>query len=80
KDGAWTDLRPAPTGKSVQTVRIKAFSKAYFDLIDAVPELRAIFAVGDKVTAQGRAITLVVSEDGKEQLSATEVKAVADKW
>ena len=80
KDGAWLDLRPAPSGKSVQTVRIKAFSKAYFDLIDAVPDLRAIFALGDNVTAQGRAITLVVSEDGKEQLNAAEIRTVVAGW
>ena len=78
KDGIWTDLRPA--GKAAQTIRIKAFSKAYFDLIDAVPELREIFALGDKVTAQGRAVTLVVSEDGKDQLSASDVQALAKNW
>ena len=78
KDGSWTDLRPA--GKSAQTVRIKAFSKAYFDLIDAVPELREIFALGDKLTAQGRGVTVIVSEDGKEQLGAGEIKVVARDW
>jgi Ca-activated chloride channel family protein len=80
KDGTWTDLRPAPTGASAKTVRIKAFSKAYFDLIDAVPELRAIFAVGDRVTAQGRAVTVIVSESGSEQLSATDVGAFVKGW
>jgi Ca-activated chloride channel family protein len=80
KDGVWTDVRPAPTGKSVPTVRIKAFSKAYFDLIDAVPELRAIFALGDKVTAQGRAVSVVVSESGEEQLSAGEIRTVVASW
>jgi hypothetical protein len=80
KDGVWTDVRPAPTGKSVPTVRIKAFSKAYFDLIDAVPDLRAIFALGDKVTAQGRAVSVVVSESGEEQLSAGEIRTVVASW
>jgi hypothetical protein len=61
-------------------VRIKAFSKAYFDLIDAVPDLRAIFAIGDRVTARGRAVTVVVSESGAEQLSAGEVRVIAGSW
>ncbi|HEY7233970.1 MAG TPA: VIT domain-containing protein [Gemmatimonadaceae bacterium] len=78
QDSTWTDLRPA--AKDARTIRIKAFSKAYFDLIDAVPELRAIFAVGDRVTAQGRAVTVVVSDSGAEQLSAAEVRAVGSAW
>jgi hypothetical protein len=79
RDGMWTDVKPAAKG-SVRTVGIKAFSKAYFDLIDAVPELRAIFAIGDRVTAQGRAVTVVVGEAGVGELSAADVRAVATAW
>jgi Ca-activated chloride channel family protein len=79
RDGMWTDVKPADSA-SAHTVRIKAFSKAYFDLIDAVPDLRAIFAIGDRVTARGRAVTVVVSESGAEQLSAGEVRAIAGSW
>jgi len=78
KDGMWTDVRPAPSG--TRTIRIKAYSKAYFDLIDAVPDLRAIFAIGDRVTAQGRAVTVVVSDSGVEQLGGVEIKMVANNW
>jgi Ca-activated chloride channel family protein len=78
KGSMWTDLRPAATG--TRTIRIKAYSKAYFDLIDAVPDLRAIFAIGDQVTAQGRAVTVVVSGDGVEQLGAGDVKMVVNGW
>ena len=79
RDGMWTDIKPADS-VSAHTVRIKAFSKAYFDLIDAVPDLRAIFAIGDRVTVRGRAVTLVVSESGAEQLSAGELQSVAKGW
>ena len=78
-DGMWTDVKPADSA-SAHTVRIKAFSKAYFDLIDAVPDLREIFAIGDRVTVRGRAVTVVVSESGAEELSATEVRAVVAGW
>ena len=78
RDGMWTDVKPAAAG--AKTIRIKAFSKAYFDVISAVPELRELFAVGDRVTVQGRAITLVVSSDGKEELSAAEMKVVSGGW
>ena len=79
KDGMWTDVKPA-SSTSVRTVRIKAFSKAYFDLIAAVPELRALFAIGDRVTVQGRAVTVVVSESGAEELTAGEVRLVNGGW
>src|SRR5206468_12124925 len=78
KDGAWTDVRPAPS--AARTVRIKAYSKAYFDLIDAVPELKAIFAIGGRVTAQGRAVTVVVGESGLEELSSSDLKTVVNNW
>ena len=78
RDGMWTDVKPADA--SARTVRIKAFSKAYFDLIDAVPDLREIFAIGDRVTVRGRAVTVVVSDSGAEELSMVEVRAVANSW
>jgi Ca-activated chloride channel family protein len=81
RDGMWTDARiAAGSEQSGRTVRIKAFSKAYFDLIQAVPELRAIFAVGDKVTARGRNVTLVVSDSGVEELSGSELKGIVNTW
>jgi Ca-activated chloride channel homolog len=79
RDAMWTDVRPAAPASS-HTVRIKAFSKAYFDLIDMVPELRAMFAIGDRVTVRGRAVTVVVSESGAEELSAAEVRSVVGSW
>jgi len=78
KDGVWTDVRPANT--SAKTIRIKAYSKAYFDLIDAVPELKAIFAIGDQVKAQGRGVTILVSDSGVESLGAAEIKTVINNW
>ena len=75
----WTDIKPELSA-SARTVRIKAFSKAYFDLIDAVPDLREIFAIGDRVTVRGRAVTVVVSDSGAEELSMVEVRAVANSW
>jgi Ca-activated chloride channel family protein len=79
KDGMWTDVKPASSG-SAHTVRIKAFSKAYFDVIDAVPELREILALGDRVTAQGREVTVIVSDSGAEALSTSEIGKVQKEW
>ena len=79
RDSIWTDVTYKPNA-SVKTIRIKAFSKAYFDLINALPELRTIFAVGEKVTAQGRSVAVVVSDSGVEELSASEMKMVTGGW
>ena len=79
RDSIWTDVTYKPNA-SVKTIRIKAFSKAYFDLINALPELRSVFAVGEKVTVQGRSVAVVVSESGVEELSSSEVKGVVAAW
>jgi hypothetical protein len=36
--------------------------------------------VGDRVTVQGRAVTLVVSQDGSEQLGTAELKLASSGW
>ena len=79
RDAMWTDVKPAESA-SARTVRIKAFSKAYFDLISAVPDLREIFAIGDRVTVRGRAVTVVVSESGAEELSQGDIRGIARDW
>lgn len=80
RDGMWTDVQHAPAGSSAKTIRIKAFSKAYFDLIATVPELREMLAVGDRVTVQGRTVTLVVSDSGQEELSVSERERLTKEW
>ena len=79
RDGVWTDAA-YKQNSSMKTLRIKAFSKAYFDLIAAVPELRPLLAVGDKVIVQGRGVVVAVGESGAEELSAGEVKTVEKGW
>ena len=41
--GVWTDARPAGT---TRVVTIKAYSKAYFDLLKQLPELSSIVGLG----------------------------------
>jgi uncharacterized protein involved in type VI secretion and phage assembly len=77
KDSVWTDLGYVPSATAVRTLRIKAYSKAYFDLMDAVPELRPIFAIGDRLIVKGRKIAIVVGPEGVENV---DVKAIAGEW
>jgi Ca-activated chloride channel family protein len=77
RDGVWTDVRYQPTMK---TVSVKAYSKAYFDLVAQLPELRAIFALGDKVIAVGRTGAIAVGDSGTSELSAGELARIVREW
>ena len=74
---AWVD---AAKSDSARTVRIKPFSDAYFKLIDAVPDLRDIFALGDKVTVGTKAITLELADDGSTSISENDLKTIKSSW
>jgi hypothetical protein len=74
---AWVD---AAKSDSARTVRIKPFSDAYFKLIDAIPQLRDIFALGDKVTVGTKAITIELSDDGSATITDGDVKTIQSSW
>lgn len=78
RDGIWVDTRPANEG--ARTVKVKAFSKAYFSLIDRMPELRDAFALGERVRVHGRAVTLELTADGLESLDTAALAAVTRDW
>jgi hypothetical protein len=73
RDSVWTDVSYVPSASAVRTVRIKAYSQAYFDLMNALPELRPIFAVGDRLVVKGRRVVIVVGSDGAEKIDAQNV-------
>ncbi len=78
RDGVWTDTRAvaAPT----RTIKVKAYSAAYFALVQRVPELGKLFAVGEKVRVQGHAVAIEIAEDGVTELSAAALAAVVLDW
>ena len=47
-------------------MRIKAFSKAYFDLINELPDLQAIFVIGDRLTVRGTVVEVTPSRSKPE--------------
>jgi hypothetical protein len=73
----WTDLRKVD---STNVVKIKAYSAAWFRLVDAIPELREVFALGDKLVVAGRAISIVVGADGVESLDDNDLKRIQSQW
>jgi len=77
KDSTWTD---AAAADSMNRIKVKPFSAAYFRLIDAIPDLREIVAIGDKITAAGKAIVIEINASGVETLSDSDLKRVQSQW
>jgi len=73
----WVDAAKSDTARTVQ---IKPFSDAYFKLIDAVPQLREIFALGDKVTVGTKTITIELADDGSTSISENDLKTIQSSW
>lgn len=78
QDSTWTDTRAA--APQARTVRVRPYSDAYFALMNRTPELREVFALGDRVEARGRAVTVVLAADGVERLSLADVTAITRDW
>jgi Ca-activated chloride channel family protein len=77
QDSVWVDSR---WRDGMRVVRVKPYSTAYFALLDAVPELKSAFAVGDAVRVAGRAVAIEVAGDGVEKLSDADVASVRSDW
>jgi hypothetical protein len=61
-------------------VKIKPYSAAYFAVLDAMPELRATFAVAEHVVVTGKHVAIETSADGAEQLDASQLRMLREKW
>ncbi|MEO7086135.1 MAG: VIT domain-containing protein [Gemmatimonadaceae bacterium] len=73
----WTDARYTT---AMPTTKIKPFSKAYFDVLEQIPELRAVFGLGDHVIAVGRARGIALTDDGASDLPSATIAALAAAW
>src|SRR6185436_14085024 len=77
RDGVWTDARHTA---SMPTTKIKPFSKAYFDILAQLPELRGALALGDRVTVVGRDRAISFADDGVSELSAATLATLVKAW
>ncbi|HEY4953315.1 MAG TPA: hypothetical protein VII02_00370, partial [Gemmatimonadaceae bacterium] len=77
RDGVWTDtaLRDSTVG-----VKVRAYSAAYFRILDLLPELRESFALGERVIVAGRTIAIEISPAGAESLSDSDLRSLQAKW
>jgi Ca-activated chloride channel family protein len=77
RDGMWTDTRP---GENLRVVKVKAYSPAYFAIVQRMPELGALFSVGERARLHGRHVAIEVSDDGVAQLDQAALDAIAKDW
>ena len=64
----------------MNVVKLRVFSEAWFKLIDALPELKEVFALGERVLVTGRDVTIESGLDGKEVLSEPELRMIQSRW
>ena len=78
RDGIWTDIRYRV---GMETIVIKPFSKAYFDLLSQLPELRSTFALGDRVIVVGKSLAISLDEGkGASELTTSMRATIARAW
>ena len=74
----WTDVRSAG---NTREVTVKAYSKAYFDLLQQIPELAKLAGVGEQVTVVGRGVIISIrTAKGAESLTAAELSRITTDW
>jgi len=78
RDGVWTDLR---FRAGMETIIIKPYSKAYFDLLTQLPELRSTFTLGDRVIVVGKSVAISLDDaKGAAELSDAMRTSIARGW
>lgn len=79
RDSVWTDVRYQPQS-TMSVTSIKPYSKAYFDVVDQLPELRAVFALGARVAVVGRNGAIVVNDTGAAELTSAALTNLVRGW
>ena len=77
RGNTWTDTRKTD---SMKVTRVRAYSEAYFRLIEAMPELREAFALGDEVIVAGKRVAIEVGDEGLESLSESDLREIRSLW
>jgi Ca-activated chloride channel family protein len=77
RDSVWTDVRYKNSGP---VLRVKAFSDAYFKLLELQPDLRDAFTVGERAIISGRNMAIELTPIGEERLSDKDLAMLRDRW
>ena len=77
ENGVWTDGLHEP-GRT--PVKVKAYSEAYFRLLDALPELKTVLREVPRALVAGGAVSIQVGDDGVETLTRDEVDDLVSRF
>lgn len=77
RDGVLTDSRYR---SGMPTTSIKPYSKAYFDVAERIPELKAVFARGDRLIVVGKSVAIRLDDSGAGELGAAALEALVKAW
>lgn len=75
--GVWTDSRYLP---GIQTTTVKPYSKAYFDIVQQLPELKQVFALGGRLIVVGKASAIRLDDSGVSELSPAALASLTRTW
>jgi Ca-activated chloride channel family protein len=70
-DGDFTD--------KLEKLHVKYLSDGYFSLLEKLPDLKKVFAIGERLIVVVNKTALVVDDEGKEKLDDAEMKALLGK-
>jgi hypothetical protein len=78
RDGVWVEATPT-SSDSLPTITVKLFSRAWFDLVAALPEVAPAARELGRVEITGTRVRVRFDESGLDQLSAERLaKVIAD--
>lgn len=81
QNGVWVETRLVRGDTPpAWTLRVQAYSPAWFALVNGTPALKEAFALGDRVRLAGRAVLLEVAPDGVTTIDSTMLTRFTTAW
>jgi Ca-activated chloride channel family protein len=82
RDDRWRDRRfdTEPAWQPAVTVRVRAYSEAWFALARALPALAEPFALGERLLVRGARVRIEITPEGRDTLDEATLRAVRSAW
>jgi hypothetical protein len=77
EDGVWTDVT---SGGPAEAIRIRSYTRAWFDLRAALPELAPILAELAAVRVAGRDVDIWVGDEGMDEIAPVALMALVTRF
>jgi hypothetical protein len=69
-----------PSTRLVRGPRFTKVDSVWTALVQQVPDLRDVFALGDEIRVRGRTVLVEITESGVSELSASQLAALSSRW